>query len=173
LEPAKIRQVKREIRVLGIAAGRVADSFQAVGVVFRGSLWIDGVLRTVSSEADLTEGLIGMVDGSPHNPQIRVILLHEAFIPAGASIDPFRLAVGCGKPVISLSQDERTAEPGSQAESFPWGDGEDVWALAVGLRRRDAEGVLRVSTRVGAMPEALRVAGLVTASLTEFLQRNL
>lgn len=170
MEPVKIRQVKREIRVLGIAAVRGADSFQAVGVVFRGGLWIDGVIKTASRVADLTDGLVEMVKGSPHHPQIRVILLHDGLIPPGASIDPFRLATGCGKPAIYLSSEEGAAEPCPGAESFPWGD--RMWALAVGLKRRDAERVLRVSTGLGPMPEALRVAGLVTASLTGFAQHN-
>ena len=73
----RLRQVKREIRVLGVAASRVGEDSIVVGVVYRGSLWLDGVMKTTTREADLTDALIGLVKGSPHYGQIRVILLSK------------------------------------------------------------------------------------------------
>ena len=78
-----LRQVKKEIRVLGFAAKPtgVNDKLYVVGVVFRGKLWLDGVMRTVACGPDITKEVVEMIINSPHHPQIRVILLHGDLLP--------------------------------------------------------------------------------------------
>jgi len=48
----RLRQIKKEIRVIGVAAKCDAGGITIIGVVFRGNLWLDGVLRTRSVGAD-------------------------------------------------------------------------------------------------------------------------
>jgi len=52
----RIRQVKKEIRVLGIAVKPSIreEQFYAVGVVFRGGLWLDGVASSSGEASGLT-----------------------------------------------------------------------------------------------------------------------
>jgi len=169
----RIRQVKREIRLLGIAVkpSRSGDRLHAVGVVFRGGLWLDGVMRTTASAADLTERLVEMITASPHHPQIRVLLLCDILLQGEASVDPYRLSTGTSRPVLVISTEGTSptaAEepPDVAARRFELRlRGALLSVLAVGLGRRDAEKVLKVSTREDSLPEALRVAGLVASAV--------
>ncbi len=71
---------------------------------------------------------------SNHHPQIRVILFHRDLLNDGAEIDPHRLSLETGKPVITL-----------------------------GLRppRKTARRILKITSRTGVYSEVLRVAGLL------------
>ncbi len=69
----RLRQIKKEIRVLGVAARRDPGAYTIIGVVYRGSLWLDGVLKTHSKGADITEPIAEMLKRSPHSGQVRVI----------------------------------------------------------------------------------------------------
>jgi len=167
LQPVRIRQVKKEIRVLGVAAAGHDGSTRVVGVVFRGARWLDGVLSATSKGADLTRAIVEMVNGSPHRKQVRVIMLQAEMIPKGAEINAAKISSETSKPVIILGA---KGLGGVQADPntgyFTWGKGADAVEVAyLGLRERDAEAVLRVSTREGSTPEALRVAGLILGAL--------
>ena len=112
-----LREVKKEIRVLGIAAKNRSDSaIQAVGVVYRGKLYLDGVMRTSAKGPDITEEIATMIDKSSHKPQIRVILLDAALLHEGIKIDPIRLSNSLSKPVVTMNTEKHTA-PGDE---FSW-----------------------------------------------------
>ena len=182
MRTARIRQVKREIRVLGIAVkpSLGGDRLNAVGVVFRGGLWLDGVMRTTASGPDITESLVEMITSSPHHPQIRVLMLHDALIEGGASVDPYRLLTGTSRPVVVLSTDKDKAGPAAPeghrdmaVERFELKlEGESIAVLSIGLWSRDAARVLEVATRGGVVPEALRVAGLVASAVAACPEQN-
>src|SRR4030066_752462 len=76
------RVVKPEIRVLGVDDGgfvpRSQDQVLVVGVVFRGGYWLDGVMHTkiIVGGFDATQKISGMVIGSSHSAQLRVIILN-------------------------------------------------------------------------------------------------
>lgn len=172
MKTARIRQVKREIRVLGVAAkssGR-GRRLNVVGVVYRGGLWLDGVLRTTTPGPDITGAAVETITTSPHHPQIRVVLLHEDAIEEETSVDPYRLATGTSRPVIALSAGEAWTSKGDCgdliAQRFHLELGGTIQhVLSVGLGRRVAARVLEVSTGRGTMPEALRVADLIARAL--------
>ena len=154
----RLRQIKREIRVLGVAVKQSSSGFIIVGVVYRGSLWLDGVLFAHSEEADITEAISQMLFGSPHSGQVRVILLSKDNLPSEVRFYPKELNEKTGKPIIFLGD---TAETTSN-----WSNGyEKTTFSAIGLGRWSAEGVLRASTRQGVTPEALRVAILTLSVL--------
>jgi len=172
-----IRHVKKEIRVLGIAIehARIPDRFHIVGVVYRGGLWLDGVMSTVANETDITGGVVEMVKRSPHHPQVRVALLSDA-LTGGAAIDPYGLSLGISKPVIAITSggelEEFPTEGSAQRLELKRG-GATLVAMCYGLRSRDAERVLMVSTREWVLPEALRVARLVVSAVTASMNQKI
>jgi endonuclease V-like protein UPF0215 family len=165
LQPVRIRQVKREIRVLGVAAAVQDGSTRVVGVVFRGARWLDGVMSAESADVDLTRTIIDMVNSSPHRKQVRVIMLHSGLMPDGSRVDAARIFSETSKPVIVLDMSLGAMTDPSMGH-LTWGRGVNAVDVAyIGLRERDVEAILRVSTGGGPTPEALRVAELIIRAL--------
>ena len=150
----RIRQVKKEIRVLGLAAEPLDGSHVVVGVVYRGRLGLDGVLCCSSSSPDLTGAAASMIRDSAHFNQIRVIAVDMDRLSPGASIDLDDLASGTGKPVLGLT---RAGGELDERYMFLW---RGLTVTSMGLGRGDAERVLDTCSAEG-FPEALRVASLV------------
>ncbi len=163
MAPQRLRHVKREIRVFGVAARREDLGYLIVGIVFRGSLWLDGVLKATSSSADLTDAIAEMLRGSPHSGQVRVILLNRDMLPGEASVSIEKLSDETGKPVIILGA---ASSGGEKTYTLVRGD-DAVEYSTTGLGRWTAEGVLKAATREGIVPEALRVAALTLSALPE------
>ena len=164
-----LREVKKEIRVLGIATRSRPDSAtHAVGVVYRGRQYLDGVMRTSAEGPDITEEVAAMIDESPHRPQIRVILLDTALIPDGVKIDPIRLSDILSKPVVAMNTEELTelGDVPNQYFTFRHGDTE-TQVLSVGLRRQTATQVLKTVSPAGGPPEALRVAEIIVSAVLD------
>jgi len=157
LAPKELRQIKKEIRILGVAARRESKGITIIGVVYRGGLWLDGVLRTHSESDNITQAIAEMLTSSPHSGQVRVILLSNDKLPPGTIVSPAELFAGTGKPVIILGEEE-----------FKWKKGgETVSYHAEGLGRWSAEDVLNMSTREGVIPEAIRVSALTLSALPD------
>jgi endonuclease V-like protein UPF0215 family len=169
-----LRQVKKEIRTLGLAAKPtgVDDKLYVVGVVFRGKLWLDGVMKAVACGPDITKEVVEMIINSPHYPQIRVILLHGDLLEGESSVDPCILSSQTSRPVIALKFDEGSLRV-EDAEHVSWfklkKEGTSISSLSVGLTNQVAIRVLEMIWRDGSLPEGLRVAGLVVSALTEEL----
>ena len=158
MAPQRPRQIKREIRALGVAARQKSGGITVVGVVYRGNLWLDGILRAHSEGDDITQTIADMLTGSSHNGQVRVILLSHDKLPAGVTLSAAELHAKTGKPVIILGD----------SEGFRWKKGgEEVWFSAEGLGRWSAESILNTSTRGSVVPEALRVAVLTLSALPD------
>jgi len=183
MKTVRLRQVKREIRVLGISFERSIDRSQGfdqinvIGVIFRGGNWIDGVIRTNTSEPDVTERTAEMITTSPHHPQIRVILLDKILIEGGACIDPHRLSTMTARPVILISTDEIDFAPKPNSDLAVQRfmlkkDAVELFVISIGLDMQDAVNVLKVSTRKGILPEALRVAELISSTLAACPKQN-
>ena len=167
MQPIRIRQVKKEIRVLGVAAAERGGLTRVIGAVFRGGLWLDGVLSSVAEDLDLTRAIVEMVNGSPHRGQVRVIMLRAELLPRGAKVDPVKIFSETSKPVIILgAKDMAETSPSPNIGYFTWGRGVDAVEVAyTGIRERDAGVILKVSTRDDSNPEVLRVAGLILDAL--------
>jgi len=156
LKPTRIRQAKRNIRVLGLAAAPLGHVFAVVGAVYRGYLGLEGVLCSASTGGDVTEGFLGALLRSRHLGQVRVIVVDAASFPPGCRVDPVRLAEGSGKPVLALEAGDTA--PGGVLR---WGG----YAVAcMGLDEADACRVLD-TVSVGGYPEAVRVAALAAGGL--------
>ncbi|OGD48329.1 hypothetical protein A3K69_04090 [Candidatus Bathyarchaeota archaeon RBG_16_57_9] len=153
----RIGQVKANIRVLGLAMAPLGGGFAAVGAVYRGRVGLEGVICAWSPGGDVTDGFLGALAGSRHRGQVRVILVDEASLPEGCTVDPLRLAAGSGKPVLALGAGGTL----DAVTAFAWGDRRVVCA---GLGETDAARLLD-AVSAGGHPEALRVAGLVAGAL--------
>jgi len=154
LKLVRIRQIKKEIRVLGLAAEPLDGSHVVVGVVYKGRLGLDGVLCCSSSSHDLTGAAARMIRDSAHFNQIRVIVVDMDRLPPGAGLDLDALASGTGKPVLGLT---RAGGELDERYMFLW---RGLTVTSMGLGRGDAERVLDTCSAEG-FPEALRVASLV------------
>ena len=166
MQPVRIRQVKKEIRVLGVASAVQDGSTRVVGVVFRGARWLDGVMSAESPGVDLTRTIIDMVNGSPHRKQVRVIMLHSGLMPGGSRVDAGRIFSETSKPVIILGAKSLGAVADPDVGHLAWDRGVNAVDVAyIGLRERDAEVILGVATGGGPTPEALRVAELIIRGL--------
>ena len=78
----KFRVIKQEIRIVGVDDGvfvpHTKGLADAVGVVFRGGYWLDGVMKTevTIDGMDATDKIAEMITTSPHYAQIRIIMLN-------------------------------------------------------------------------------------------------
>lgn len=164
-----LREVKKEIRVLGIAArSRPGSAIHAVGVVYRGRLYLDGVMRTSATGPDITEEVAAMIDESPHRPQIRVILLDTALLHDGVKIDPIRLSDSLSKPVLVMNTEEPTAPGDEHIQNFTYKQRDtEIPVLSVGLRRQTAAQVLKIASPAGGTPEALRVSEIIVSAVLD------
>ena len=108
----KIRQVKEEIRILGIDDARFRRGFdkwtRLIGVVFRGGKWMEGCMQIpirVDGD-DATEQLVSMVKESPHHGQLRVIMTADTIVAGVNVIDLPKVAEQTGLPVIAISDSQ-------------------------------------------------------------------
>ena len=175
--PGAIKQVKREIRVLGISARLSRENrIHLVGVVYRGMLWLDGVMRAESIDPDLSESIIKMIKGSPHYQQVRVLILGGDLTKGDLSVDPVEILTEIQRPVILMASNEDQssllAKRGFPIHSLKIKPGETVSLHSIGLTIRESERVLAASTRTNSLPEALRVAELVADSFVKYAQQN-
>jgi len=170
----RIREVKREIRVLGVAARRSTHKGHTViGVIFRGGLYLDGVLRAESESRDITGDVVEMIVSSPHHPQVRVILLDGELLD-GATADLAVLSETASRPVIAFNPNGMVAPREGAVERFEMDLNQGpVPVLSLGIDRAVAERIVsRVSKRRG-VPEALRIACLLVSDVAKIDQHNL
>jgi hypothetical protein len=186
--------IKKEIRVLGVSFAaprpRSAERIQVVGVVYRGNRWLEGVMRTTTPPrlADLTPGIVKMVTGSPHYPQLRVIALDELITKLGNYVDIETLSKKTRVPVVAVML--RRISVGRRAKtsvrlprrilraflSLPcrkWSAGNKTFFVySAGLGKIDLEELLGICASRKGVPEAARVARMIASSLRKLLFRR-
>jgi len=189
---ARIRAVKREIRVLGIDDGvftpHSKETVDVVGVVFRGGYWLDGFMHTrVQVDGmDATEKLVEMMTHSPHYPQLRVVMLNGVTLAGFNIVDIKELHEKVRLPIIAVTRDRPDFEDIKKALQNlpePWRrwkaivkagkmikvctrEGEEpIYAHAAGVSRETAERILRSTSTRSNIPEALRVAHIIASGL--------
>lgn len=146
------------MRILGVGAAplRGRDRIALIGVVFRGGLWLDGVLwRSIPKGSDLTEALGAMVLGSKHFGQLRLLMLPDIEL-VGHPIDPVRLRSMTGLPVMAMA---------AEGQEIPVRGGPATKALLEGISREVAAKVLELTRPSRGHPEPLRVAALLARAI--------
>jgi endonuclease V-like protein UPF0215 family len=191
-EKKAFRVIKQEIRVLGIDDGkfqpRTKGEVLVVGVVFRGGVSIDGVMHTTVAidGFDATEKLTGMINGSPHKHQLRLVMLNGVTLAGFNLVDLPKLHADTGLPVIALTQVKPDLEDiHSALGHLP--ESEERWRIIQnageihevtnrgsklymglsGIGLSEALLVLDLTTVRGSLPEPLRVAHLIASGVTE------
>lgn len=138
---------KREVRVLGLTYRSYDNRRFIIGVVFRGKLWLDGILyRGFDDRCNILDELIDMFSESPHRGQVRVIVLDSLLYSAIDILGVEKIYNTFNLPVI-VSDNGKVI-------------------VAVGLDNVDD--FMRVAGLDGRV-EALRVASMIADRLLELL----
>jgi len=189
---AKIREVKPEIRVLGIDDGvfkpHSKELVDVVGVVFRGGYWLDGFMHTkVQVDGmDATEKLAQMITNSPHYKQLRVVLLNGVTLAGFNIVDIKELHEMVRLPIMAVTRDKPDFEDIRRAlQNLPetekkWEaiekagkmlrvrtrEGEEpIYVHVAGVSEETAKRILRSTSTRSNIPEALRVAHIIASGL--------
>jgi len=194
----KFRQVKPEIRVLGVDDGdfipHVRGLVDVVGVVYRGGYWLDGVMRTQVEVdgTDATEKIAAMIASSPHYDQLRVVVLDGVTFAGFNVVDIKELFKKVKLPIITITRERPNLEEIRRAlENLPqfeerWKamesagktielyvrEGEHpVYMQIAGISEKDAEKIVKNTATRSNVPEALRVAHIIASGLARFKEK--
>ena len=189
-----IREVKPEIRVLGIDDGVFVPKSKGladvVGVVFRGGYWLDGFMHTkVQVDGmDATEQLAKMITKSPHYPQLRVIMLNGVTLAGFNVVDITELYERLKLPVIAVTRDKpnlkdirralqnlpeakkrwKTVEKAGKIVEVRTREGEEpIYIHAIGILEETARIILKNTSTRSNIPEPLRVAHIIASGLQQ------
>jgi endonuclease V-like protein UPF0215 family len=181
--------IKKETRILGLGVPTGAfKQIPVVGVVFRGSLWLDGVI-SCKVPTDRPDGLTGLVQAivrSRQHSQIRTVVLHGQDLSSRTRIDISDLSHKIDVPVISISRrpihwnkrrpQTKRHTPKLKLDYFPVKTEEGILHVQVsGLSHEEVRQVFAVGCASGQrIPEALRVAEIVAkqAAKLGYLAKN-
>jgi endonuclease V-like protein UPF0215 family len=182
------RAIKSEIRVLGVDDGKfiphTSGTALVVGVVFRGSCSIDGVMHThISVDGfDATEQIAAMVNASPHSKQLRLIMLNGITFAGFNIVDIQELHSATGLPIITITEDKPDLEAIRRAlDHLPrakdrWktvleagqiysikSKGRTIFTGLAGISLTDAAEIVELTATRSSLPEPLRVAHLIAS----------
>ena len=191
-EKRDIREVKPEIRVLGIDDGVFTphsdEVVDVVGVVFRGGQWLDGFMHTTArvDGMDATEKLTHMITESPHYRQLRVIMINGVTLAGFNVVDIVELHEKTKLPVIAVTRDKPDLNDIREAlQHLPEADNrwkviqkagkvvkartregeEPIYVHAVGLSNETVKRILKNTSTRSNIPEPLRVAHIIASGL--------
>ncbi len=194
LREVKFWQVKPEIRIIGFDDGPFKPWSEGkvplVGAVFRGGQWLDGVLTTYIDKdgTDVTDRLVEIVNRSRHRGQLRVIMVDGVTFGGFNVLDLKGVFKKTGLPVIVVSRERpKMAEIHRAIKHLPgWRErwkliqatgriypvktkdsGSPVYMQVAGIKRKDAESVVKLSSTRSLVPEPLRVAHLIATSIVK------
>jgi len=186
-----IRKVKSQIRVVGFDDGTFSFSSKLnrertilIGVVMKGSQEVVGVLsRWITVDGtDATDAMIDAVNSSRFK-DLRVILLKGITYGGFNVVDVERLNRETGLPVVVVVRKRPDMEAMESALRKHFLDAEarvellrkapplveilqgKLYIQAIGVDERTAGEIVRVATKTGLTPEALRLAHMVASAV--------
>lgn len=190
----KFREIKKEIRIVGVDDGVFAPHTKGladvIGIVYRGGYWLDGAMKTevTIDGMDATNKIADMIMASTHYAQLRVVMLNGITFAGFNVVDVHKLSELTGLPVIAVTRakpnfsdihkalthlpDSETRwkiiENASRLMSVRTRSGEEpIYIQMAGISKEDAERVVRVSSTRSNVPEPLRAAHIIASSLTK------
>jgi len=194
LDCKKFRNIKPEIRVLGVDDGAFVPHTRGlvviIGVVFRGGYWLDGVMHTKIEidGLDATNKIARMIINSPHYRQLRVIMLNGITFAGFNVVDIKKLYDRTKLPIIVVSQKKPNFEEIREAiknlskNEERWraiknaGEiteiqardhkNEKIYIQTHGILPTDAVKIVRSTSTRSNIPEALRVAHLIASGIS-------
>jgi endonuclease V-like protein UPF0215 family len=180
--------MKRQIRILGIDDSSFsfgAKHVPVIGVVVRGSAYIEGVLRTtvVVDGRDATRVLTRLINHTRHKEQLKTIMLDGVALGGFNIVDIEELNEATGVPVITITRDEPDFEKIKDALRKHFDDWNTRWATLsrgtlerieghyplyvkhAGISLEDVKEIIRLSTIRGAIPEPIRLAHVIATGI--------
>jgi uncharacterized protein len=187
----RFRVIKPEIRILGIDDGkhvfRSKTQVPLVGVVYKGGLWLEGVMSTMVwvDGFDVTEKVAEMILCSPHYKQVRVIMLSGLTYAGFNTLDIVELNKATNLPVIALTSKKPDMErirsalnnldrPEERLKALlKAGDivaihnnGKKIFMQTAGIYCEDAQKIVALASTRSSIPEPLRVAHLIASGIS-------
>ncbi len=179
--------MKKEIRILGV--DDMPFSFKdkkvdIVGVVMRGGIYLEGVLKTTIEVdgIDATEKLIKLINSSKHKKQLKLIMIDGVALGGFNVVDIEEIHKKTGLPAITITRKKPNMEKIREAlmHSKKWekkwkiiskGEIEEIklryplYVKYIGLKREEVIDVIKLSIIRGAIPEPIRVAHLIATGI--------
>jgi len=179
--------LKKEIRALGIDDGPFKKSQKSkvlvVGTVFRGGIFLDGVLSTkvMIDGDDATEKIIRMINSSKFKPQFQCILLNGIAVAGFNIIDIKELSEKTEIPVIviirkkpnvqlikdtlaRINKSEKIALIEKAGSIIPIGK---IYVQLAGIGIEKARQILKITCTRSLIPEPIRIAHLIASGITD------
>lgn len=188
-EEKKFRIIKNEIRILGVDdspfPSHTKEEILLVGTVFRGGSWLDGVLSTYihGDGTDATQKIIDMVINSRNLGQLGVIMIDGITFGGFNLVNIRQIFEATGIPVIVIMRKfpnfngikkalerfedfkDRWANVLEAGEVYSVENNKSIYMQIYGIKREDAEEIVKLSTTRSAIPEPLRVAHIIAAGI--------
>ncbi len=185
----KFRIIKQEIRILGVDdspfPSHTTEEVLLVGTVFRAGNWLDGVLSTYihGDGTDSTEKIAEMVKNSRNLGQLGVIMLDGITFAGFNLVNIRQIFESTGIPVIVIMRkipnfdrikkalkrfedwEERWENVLEAGKVYKVDNQEPIYMQIYGIRKEDAEDIVKLSTTRSAIPEPLRVAHIIAAGI--------
>ena len=179
--------MKKEIRLLGIDDGPFTKfgngKVIVIGAIFRGGLWLDGILSTkVAVDGDdATEKLAGMVNRCKFKPQLHCILLDGISLGGFNIVDIQKLSKKTTIPVIVvmrrfprlaeihaiLKRLGQKAKLKFLANAGPIVKVGEIFVQLAGLEISKAREILKVACTRSNIPEPLRAAHMIASGVVK------
>ncbi|HYW02073.1 MAG TPA: hypothetical protein VE862_11435 [Candidatus Acidoferrum sp.] len=159
--------LKKEIRILGLATTDLRRERRLVGIIFRGNLWLDGILTcSFDTHTDYISDIAQTILKSRQYSQIRVIISRETLLPKGIQ-DLRKLNIKTHLPTISIKSHSQSTTTKSRPRCLRIHRGRRKIILhTLELDKEFACEIFLVGCRGNSLtPEALRIAELITATL--------
>lgn len=162
--------MKAEIRVIGIDDGFSRRRKKiVVGVVFRGGLWVDGVLCSGVNVSGTSLGrrLGTMVTESRFHKELRFAILHGAMLGSALAVTK-EFSNVTRLPTIALlhqgqgGRSDLSLRRAGNATRFRLRPG--LSALCIGLTAEKSVEIMKVTTMRDPLPEPVRVACLIASA---------
>ena len=166
--------IKKEARILGLAAAsRRQQQISVIGIVFRGNLWLDGILtcQIRPKELDYMAKLVSAIVQSRQYSQIHAVILPGEVLVPGDRLDISDFSSKINLPVISIARrtlyrkrpPHRNPDPKSETDSFSIKIAGGMVPVKVsGISREETQEIWAVACVDGRqIPEAVRVAKMV------------
>lgn len=156
---------------MGLSGSRVGGNIVGIGVIFRGSLWLDGLVtsRFALTQHNYCNEISRMIAGARQFSQLHAIIVsHRLTLNRRLSID--ELSRRTTIPVISLYKSAKEANHNKRTPSSKnftiTVNRKSLVVCAAGVARESAELLYRIGCSEGNwIPEPVRVADMLAKQL--------
>lgn len=154
---------KKEIRILGLSIAKTKFGLLVTGVVFRGNLWLDGVVCGLikTHTQDRINRISSIIKESKQFSQLHAVILTNTESISDRELD--QLAEAAKIPVMALTNKRPVKKLRHKVRSFDLQvNGTRMSVLAASIEKEEAKEILGIGSKPGGKtPEATRIADLV------------